>query len=289
MLVLTREPVFSVFVYFGVMGKSGDVTSLLHDGTSTTTQLYLELGLFFRTLLPSGAFRPFVVYSFCLPFFLHHMSSGSQSAGDAVVPKFDMHVNPSVLTSDEVNNLVVEYVIPLDLHPCIPPSGLTMNMLPADKIGLNRVTLFEIYCRSLEINPSVNLFRAFYKLNKQGHWFSFECRSGKGGHDKIFNEFCTSLKHWKDRFFLIDRRAIPDAMPWRHQDSSLADPSATGVRAEDIHRLCENVIDLRPVHPTMLYVVGLTTIWKHVGHHPVFKDGEGNDNVIVPPLFVYAA
>ncbi|GKA79182.1 translocase of chloroplast 159, chloroplastic, partial [Tanacetum coccineum] len=40
MLVLTREPVFGVFVYFGVMGKSGDVAPLLHDGTSTTAQLY---------------------------------------------------------------------------------------------------------------------------------------------------------------------------------------------------------------------------------------------------------
>nr|GEV57568.1 hypothetical protein [Tanacetum cinerariifolium] len=92
---------------------------------------------------------------------------------------------------------------------------------------------------------------------------------------KIFNEFCTSLKHWKDRFFLIDCRAIPDAMPWRHQDSSVADPALTGVRVEDIRRLCENVIDLHPVHPAMLYAIGLTTIWKHVGHHQVFKDGEG--------------
>ncbi|GKA35484.1 hypothetical protein Tco_0721975 [Tanacetum coccineum] len=58
--------------------------------------------------------------------------SSSFSAGDAVVPKFDMHVNPSVLTSDEVNSLVVEYAIPLDLHPCVPPSDLTMNRLSAD-------------------------------------------------------------------------------------------------------------------------------------------------------------
>ncbi|GKA73665.1 hypothetical protein Tco_0779967 [Tanacetum coccineum] len=177
------------------------------------------------------------------------MSSGSQTVGDVVVSKFDMHVYTSVLTSDEVRNLAAEYAIPLDLHPCVPPSGLTMNRLPVDKIGLNRLTMFEIYCRSFEINPSVNLFRAFYKLNKQGHWFSFERRSGKGGQDKIFNEFCTSLKHWKDRFFLIDRRAIPDAMPWRHQNSSVADPPPTGIWAEDT-----------PIH---------------VGHYSVFKDGEG--------------
>ncbi|GKA95097.1 hypothetical protein Tco_0817135 [Tanacetum coccineum] len=135
------------------------------------------------------------------------MSSGSQSAGDAVISKFDMHVNPSVLSFDKVNSLVAEYAIPSDLHPCVPPSGLTMNRLPTDK---------------------------------------------------------------------IDRRVIPDAMSWRHQDSRLANPSPIGVHAEDIRRLCENVIDLRPVHPAMLYAVGLTTIWKHVGHHPVFKDGKGN-------------
>ncbi|GKC31354.1 hypothetical protein Tco_1038648 [Tanacetum coccineum] len=241
------------------------------------------------------------------------MSFGSQSVGDLVVTKFDMHIYTSVLTAEGVNSLAQEYAIPLDLRPSVPPSTLTMNNLPEDKkgiyeqylelsgvrvpfstfllsvikhfrvhisqlvpLGLNRLTMFEIYCRSLNIRPTVNLFRAFDKLNKQGQWFSFERRTGKGGHDKIFNEFYTSLKHWKNRFFLIDNRVIPDAMPWRHKNSSVADPPPTGVRAEDIRRLCENIIDLRPVYPTMLYEIGLTTIWKYVGHHPVFKDGDGN-------------
>ncbi|GJX42741.1 hypothetical protein Tco_0257731 [Tanacetum coccineum] len=240
------------------------------------------------------------------------MSFGAQTVGGAVISTFDIHVYTSVLTSDEVKILVAKYAIPLDLHPCVRPSGLTMNRLPVDKtgiydqylelsgvrvpfstfllgvikhfrvhisqlvlLGLNLLTMFEIYRRSLEITPSINLFRAFYKFNKQGYWFSFERRSEKGGHDKISNEFCTSLKHWKDRFFLIDRRAIPDAIPWRHQISSVADPPLTGFWAEDICQLCENVIDLRLVHPSMLYEIGLTTIWKHVGRHLVFKDSEG--------------
>ncbi|GJZ96747.1 hypothetical protein Tco_0669081 [Tanacetum coccineum] len=117
--------------------------------------LGLSYGLFFlhvRFVLLS-----FILFTF--PFSLHHMSSGSQTVGDVVVPKFDMHVYTFVLTSDEVKNLVAEYAIPLDLHPCFPPSGLTMNRLSADKI---------------------------------------------------------------------------DAMPWRHQDSSVADPAPISVRAEDI-------------------------------------------------------
>nr|GEZ33875.1 flavone synthase II [Tanacetum cinerariifolium] len=56
---------------------------------------------------------------------------------------------------------------------------------------------------------------------------------------------------------------------------------------EYIRHLCEHVIELRLVHPAMLYAVGLTTIWKHVGHHPVFKENEGNGNTIILPLFAY--
>ncbi|GJW30613.1 hypothetical protein Tco_0047488 [Tanacetum coccineum] len=62
------------------------------------------------------------------------MAFRSQTVGDVVVLKFDMHVYTSILTFDEVKNLVGEYAIPLDLHPCVPPFGLTMNRLLADKI-----------------------------------------------------------------------------------------------------------------------------------------------------------
>nr|GEV38687.1 hypothetical protein [Tanacetum cinerariifolium] len=156
------------------------------------------------------------------------MSSGSQNTGDAVVSKFDIHVYTFILTSDEVKNLVTEYVIPLDLHPCVPFSGLTMNRLSIDKIALSNI--FAV------IGSPLNVVRG-----------------------KEVN---------------------------RHQASGVVDPAFTGVCTEDIRRLCKNVIDLCPVHPAMLYAIGLTTIWKHVGHHLVFKDGEGNGNIMALPLFV---
>ncbi|GKC51462.1 hypothetical protein Tco_1074207, partial [Tanacetum coccineum] len=79
-------------------------------------------------------FLPFILLTF--PFLPPYMSFGSQAAGDVVVLKFDMHVYTSVLTSDEVKNLAEEYAIPSDLHPCVPPSFLTMNRPPVDKIGV---------------------------------------------------------------------------------------------------------------------------------------------------------
>nr|GEV41047.1 hypothetical protein [Tanacetum cinerariifolium] len=87
---------------------------------------------------------------------------------------------------------------------------------------------------------------------------SLEERRSRQDFQRVLHE----SKTLEGSFFLIDRRANPDAMPWRHQDSNVADPAPTSVRAEDIRRLCD-VIDLRPDHLTMLYAVGLTTIWKH--------------------------
>nr|GEX24963.1 hypothetical protein [Tanacetum cinerariifolium] len=106
--------------------------------------------LFSRAVLPSGAFCPSVVYSFYLPFSLHHTSSGCQSASDVVVSKFDMHVYPFVMTFDEVKKLIAEYAIPLDLHSCVPPSGLTMNRLPVDKIVTTEIQTPKIMVASEE-------------------------------------------------------------------------------------------------------------------------------------------
>ena len=109
--------------------------------------------------------------------------------------KFDMHMHPSRLSQRDLDDMIVEFGIPLDLHPVLPPPDLTMNELSGDKIGVyvqhmrlggvripfsafllividhfnvhfsqlvplrvNRVTLFEVRCYSLEVVPTVPLF-----------------------------------------------------------------------------------------------------------------------------------
>ncbi|GJV24540.1 hypothetical protein Tco_1377235 [Tanacetum coccineum] len=107
--------------------------------------------------------------------------------------------------------------------------------------------MFELYCRSLGISPTVNLFRIFYKISKQGHWFSFEKRVGKK---------C--------------RGPIPNAMAWRHHDSDVND-----ILPDNDFSIMD-VIDLRPVHPDVLFVVGLATTWDFPSFLTIFKDTEGN-------------
>nr|GEU90266.1 DNA-directed RNA polymerase III subunit RPC6 [Tanacetum cinerariifolium] len=119
-------------------------------------------------------------------------------------------------------------------------------------LGLNRLTIFELYSHSPDIIPFVNLFRVFYKVSKQGHWFFFEKKVGKGAGGKVFRETFSGLKRLKRRYFFLDRRAISDSMAWRHHDSDVNDLFFSKGDGE------------------------LATTWDFPGFHPIFKDTEGN-------------
>nr|GEY14167.1 hypothetical protein [Tanacetum cinerariifolium] len=137
------------------------------------------------------------------------------------LPKFDMHLYKSSL-----NETHVRY------------RGLFRKLVP---LGVNRVIFFEMYCRSLDISPTVPLFHVFYKLCKQGNWFSFQNRTEKDC-KPCLKDAPTSLKKWNDNFFLVDWRAAPIAMAWRHHDSNVADslPRPSEYNASDVAKLRED-------------------------------------------------
>ncbi|GKA40795.1 hypothetical protein Tco_0733388 [Tanacetum coccineum] len=171
-----------------------------------------------------------------------------ESSQAVVMPKFDMHTYTSTLTSKELKDAITEYCILMDLHPRLPPSGLTMDKLPSRYIG--------IYIEHLEQGGLRISFSAFFlavikhfgvhvsqlvpmgvnQLCKQGHWFSFENKTG-GRSKKCFKEVTSSLKGWKKNFFLIDRRAVPDVMPWRHSDTDVRDDFPNNYNEEHAERL----------------------------------------------------
>ena len=244
-------------------------------------------------------------------------------AEDGPVGKFDMHVHTSHMSQSDLDAIILTYNIPADLHPILPDPNMTMDRLPSDKIGiytqqldlggaripfsrfllqvikhfkihfsqivpigLNRVTLFEIRCYSLDERPTVSLFRVFYRLCKQGNWFSFESRTGRRA-IKCFKEVLTGLKHWKSKFFLIDRRAIPDAMAWRHRDSKITEvndfPLSHPEAAAD--RLAETQIFLRKPLPVLLWLSGLSSVWENKHLAVILKDTEGHGNAPCTRLY----
>ncbi|GKC35064.1 hypothetical protein Tco_1047448 [Tanacetum coccineum] len=79
-------------------------------------------------------------------------------------------------------------------------------------------------------------------------------------------------------FFLIDRRVIPDAMPWRHTDTNVRDDFPTNYNEGDEERLAEFNIPLRPPPRHLLYVCGLTTACRHpeLSYSINDQDGKGN-------------
>ncbi|GJX53726.1 hypothetical protein Tco_0282095 [Tanacetum coccineum] len=189
------------------------------------------------------------------------MVPGSSQA--VVLPKFDMHVHTSILTSGELNDAVNEYCIPRNLHPRLTSPALTMNKLPFRYIGLYIKQLeqggYEFLSLPiflfLDINPTVSLFRVFYKLCKKGHWFSFESKTG-GRSKKCFKEITSSLKDLRDDF------------PMHYNKS-------------DATRLAEFVVPLRLPPRHMLYMCCLTTACRHPELAYNIKDRDRNGNEIL--------
>ncbi|GJY56361.1 hypothetical protein Tco_0455476 [Tanacetum coccineum] len=90
-------------------------------------------------------------------------------------------------------------------------------------------------------------------------------------------EFRAKLKKWKGRFFFIDRRAIPDAMCWRHHDSDISDPAPKdGFDEADVIALTHQSIDIRGIPSGLLFSAGLAITWEFPKFRPLFKDPEGH-------------
>ena len=243
---------------------------------------------------------------------------------DSMPVKQDIQRRFSKTRPSDVVYLADAFGIPSDLHPRVPPDGMTMDRLPADAIGLyvkyffegglnipfstfllgviqyfkvrisqlvplglHRATLFEVYCRSMHIPPTTPLFRVFYKLSKQGCWFSFEKRTGNN-RKVCFGDFPSSLKGWKEEFFLIDRRAIPFAMPWRHHDSDVSDPFPKG-EFNPVHanKLAECIIEPFQVPHDCLYMLGMSSYWKHPGYRAALRDEEGRGIALRLVVYYY--
>ncbi|GJY82545.1 hypothetical protein Tco_0495921 [Tanacetum coccineum] len=195
---------------------------------------------------------------------------GSQAEASSS-SKRDMGSYISTMKPSEVKALTRKYKIPRDLHPVAVSSEWTMDRLTDEYIGL-----YEQYFEFAGLRVPFSTF-LLAVISKQGDWFSFEKRAGKDFRGKILNETFSCMKKWKGRFFFIDRRAIPDAMCWRHHDSDISDPAPKdGFDEDDVIALTNQPIDIRGIPSGLLFSAGLAIIWEFPKFRPLFKDPEGN-------------
>ncbi|GJZ52022.1 putative ribonuclease H-like domain-containing protein [Tanacetum coccineum] len=71
-----------------------------------------------------------------MPLWVEPGEMAPESSQAVVLPKFDMHIYTSILTTKELKEVIMEYCIPTDLHPRLPPPKLTMDKLPPKYIGI---------------------------------------------------------------------------------------------------------------------------------------------------------
>nr|GEU36724.1 hypothetical protein [Tanacetum cinerariifolium] len=157
--------------------------------------------------------------------------------------KKDMDMYHSRLTQVNLDELIIKYNIPRDLHPRPPSKEFVMSELSDDAIG--------VYHRVFDF--SVGSFGAQQGCYRRGALLrrapSLVCIDD--------NRSC--IKSWKSGFFLIDRRVILDYMSLRHPSSVIGDPKPPvgSYSQKDVRRLSAHVVNLRDISDGVLVMSGL--------------------------------
>ncbi|XP_035840334.1 uncharacterized protein LOC118487523 [Helianthus annuus] len=131
-----------------------------------------------------------------------------------------------------------------------------------------RVLHFEVLCRALGYDPSLLLFRRFFRLAKNGDWFTFENTKVE---TCLVSSMVTTLGSWKNTFFWVSESIIPFKMVWRHPDAVLNDPEPSESELNDAFlsaiRGCPSRV--RPFPEHLLVLLGVSNIWAKVDRDPV--------------------
>ena len=77
--------------------------------------------------------------------------------------------------------------------------------------AFRKIISFGLICKSLDIPPSVNVFRHFHisYLPPPGHWITLNKRPGT---PELCLNLPSSLGPWKKEYFFIDKSAYPEGM-----------------------------------------------------------------------------
>ncbi|KAF5758273.1 hypothetical protein HanXRQr2_Chr16g0727381 [Helianthus annuus] len=139
--------------------------------------------------------------------------------------------------------------------------------------GMARVLHFEVLCRALGYDPSLLLFRRFFRLAKNGDWFTFETSKVDSC---LISSMVTTLGTWKNRFFWVSDTIVPFKMVWRHPDAVLNEPEPLESDLNDafLKAIRECPSRVRPFPEHLLVLLGVSKLWEKANRDPVLmRDG----------------
>ncbi|GJV17145.1 hypothetical protein Tco_1362468 [Tanacetum coccineum] len=138
-----------------------------------------------------------------------------------VIPKFDVHIHTSTLTTKELKQVIKEFCISADLRPRLPSPDLTMDKLPLIVIG--------IYVEQLDQGRMMIPFSTFLLAVIKQFQVHISQQVPMG---------VNRVTMFEVRY----RRAIPNAMSWRHIDTDVRDDFPVNYNEGDVDRLAEHII-----------------------------------------------
>ncbi|GKA14237.1 hypothetical protein Tco_0693883 [Tanacetum coccineum] len=157
----------------------------------------------------------------------------------------------------ELKTLIATYDIPLDLRPRLPDSNLRMiNLLAGD-------TAIGIYYRIFD-SSGVRIPFSSFLLAVLKYFKMHISQLVPLGLSKV-------ITFEKEKNFLIDRRAIPFHMPWRHPDSCITDKVPTSFNQDHVDRLKAHIVKLCDIPEGVLVRSGLSRVWRNLMCDPVLR------------------
>ncbi|KAJ0589602.1 hypothetical protein HanIR_Chr04g0188121 [Helianthus annuus] len=225
--------------------------------------------------------------------------------------KKDLSVSFSSLTQEDVEAFCLEWGIGLKFKLVAPGCDKSIDQCPSDSIamycrqfefsnlrhtfsnfvlnvleyyhvsfgqihpqGLARVLHSEVLCRSLGFDPSLLSFHRFFRLAKNGDWFTFDTTKV----DKcLVSSMVTTLGAWKDRFFWVSDSIVHFKMVWRQPEAVLNEPEPSEFELNSCFlvaiRKCP--LRVRPFPEHLLVLLGISKLWDKSNRDPVFmRDGQ---------------
>ncbi|KAF5809934.1 hypothetical protein HanRHA438_Chr04g0173271 [Helianthus annuus] len=150
-----------------------------------------------------------------------------------------------------------------------------VHLSQMNPFGLAKVWHFELSCCGLGSNPDLDVCRAFYRLNRTGDWYTVEVRNKS---NSCFSWIASSMKDWKDRFFLVDDHCVPSEMAWRPRKSSLPRPLPDGFQYNKTlyASLIKEAGRIQKLPEQILVMGKINTLWLEPGYYPTIRwNGEG--------------
>nr|GEY11890.1 xylulose kinase-1 [Tanacetum cinerariifolium] len=158
--------------------------------------------------------------------------------------KNDMKNRVYTLSKDDLEDLVKTFRIPSD-HPRIP------------------IPFFTFLLSILK----------YFKFSFAKRWNT---------EDVCMDDCTSSMKKWKNKYFLIDRRVIPDYLTWRHSHSCVSDDLLVdGYDPNYVKRICARLSCLREMGEEVLVRFGLSSIWSNHKCDLVFRRKDDNSEMSI--------